>query len=150
MFGISQEKLKTIRRAEIAINKNLFTICVVLSLITMGIVGIEFFSQKIFPSSKISFFYIGILFIYSIHKEMLRWIGAKRIERQGEWFVYAWIGFTIILYLINFSTKGYFNYPLGDTSSESLNQIAFTTLEICGIFILSRVSKMAKIILEKK
>ena len=150
MFRISEEKLKKIRMVEITINKNLFLICIVISVITMSILGIEFFSQRIFPSSKISFFYIGILLIYSIHKEMLRWVGAKRIERQGEWFVYSWIGFTVILYVINFSSKGYFNYPLGNTSSESLNQIAVTTLEICGIFIVTRLSKMLKIILEKR
>ena len=150
MPQISEKKLKNIRKIELAVNKNLFTICGAITLIAMVIALIEFFTRGTFPPSRMNFFYIGILVIYSVHKEMLRWLEEKEAERQGEWFVYSWIGLTVILYIISFLTKGYFSYSEEGVPVESLREIAIVTLEVCTIFILSRLSKVVKISLEKK
>ena len=150
MPKISEEKLNKIRKIELAINKNLFIICAFITLTAMVMTLIGFFTRGAFPPSGISVFYIGILFIYSIHKEMLRWLGEKKIERQGEWFVYSWIGLTVVLYIVNFLTKGYFSYSSEGVPLEPLRGLAITTMEVCAIFILTRLSKVAKISLEKK
>lgn len=145
-----KEQLKKIREIELAINKNLFIICAIITLIAMVMTLTEFFTRGAFPPSKINFFYIGVLFIYSVHKEMLRWLEEKKMERQGEWFVYSWIGLTVILYIINFLTRGYFNYSSEGVPVGSLGEVAVTTLEVCAIFILTRLSKITKLISEKK
>lgn len=150
MPAISTERLKQIRKVEFAINKNLFFICITITFMAMVMAMMEFFSRGAFPPSRIGFFYIGVLFIYSIHKEMLRWLEEKKIERRGEYFVYSWIGFTFLLYLINFLTKGHFGYSPEGIPLDSLSRITATTLEVCGIFILTRLSKLVKISLEKK
>ncbi|MFC1663949.1 hypothetical protein ACFL0A_02395 [Patescibacteria group bacterium] len=149
MAKLSEKNLKRIREIEFAINRNLFLICAVITLTTMIIASIEFFGRGAFPSSRISFFYVGILVIYSVHKELLRWLEEKKIERQGEWFVYSWIGLTLVFYIVNFLTKDYF-----DSSSEglplgSLTNITVLTLQVCIIFLLTKLSKVVKISLEK-
>lgn len=150
MPKISEEKLKKLRKIELAINKNLFIICAVITLIVMTMVVIEFFARGTFPPSGINFFYIGVLFLYSIHKEILRWLEKKEIERQGEWFVYVWIALVVILYIINFLTKGYFSYSLEGVFIGSLGKITTIALEVFAIFILTRLSKAVKMGLEKK
>jgi len=150
MPRIPEEKLKKIRKVESAINKHLFIICAAITLMTMLMAVIEFFSRGAFPPSKIGFFYIGVLFIYSVHKEMLRWLEEKEIEREGEYFLYFWIGLAVILYIINFLTKGYFNYSPQGVPLESLKEVSIITLEVAGIFLFTRLSKVIKVILEKK
>lgn len=150
MPRISEEKLRKIRTIEFAINKHLFLICAAITLIVMLMATIEFFSRGTFPPSKIGFFYVGVLFIYSVHKEMLRWLEEKKIERQGEYFLYSWIGLTAILYIINFLTKDYFNYSPVGVPLESLKEVSVITLQVAGIFLFTRLSKVIKIILEKK
>lgn len=150
MSKISEEKLKKLKKIELAINKNLFIICAVITLIVMSMSVIEFFSRGTFPPSRINLFYIGILFLYSIHKEILRWLEKKEIERQGESFVYVWIALVVILYIINFSTKGYFSYSSQGISVESLGKITTIALEVSAIFILTRLSKAVKMGLENK
>lgn len=150
MAKISKEQLQKIREIEFSINKNLFNICALITITAMAMELVEFFTRGAFPPSGINFFYIGILFIYSLHKEMLRWLEEKTIERQGEWFVYSWIGLTIILYILNFFTKGYFNRSPEGAAVESLNGITITTMEVCAIFILTRLSKVLKIFFEKR
>ena len=150
MSKVSEEKLNKLKRIELAINKNLFIICAVITLIVMSMSVIEFFSRGAFPPSGINFFYIGILFLYSIHKEILRWLEKKEIERQGESFVYVWIALVVILYIVNFSTKGYFSYSSEGVFIESLGRITTVALEVSAIFILTRISKAIKMGLEKK
>lgn len=145
-----EEKLKKVREIEFTINKHLFLICATITLIAMLMVTIEFFSRGAFPPSKIGFFYIAILFVYSIHKEMLRWLGEKKIERQGEYFLYSWIGLTVILYIINFLAKDYFSYSPEGMSAESLKVVSIITIEVALIFLFTRLSKVIKIILEKR
>jgi len=150
MPQISEEELKRIRKIELAVNNNLFLICGIITFIAMAMTITQFFTRGAFPHPGLNFFYVGILFIYSIHKEMLRWVEEKKVERQGEWFVYSWIGLTIILFIINFLTKDYFSYSLEGAPIEALRDSAATTLEVCAIFILTRLSKAIKIITEKK
>jgi len=150
MPKIPEEKLRKFKKAEFAINKNLFIICAVITFIVMAIVLIEFFTRGAFPPSGINFFYIGILFLYSIHKEILRWLEKKEVERQGESFVYAWIALVVILYIINFSAKGYFNYSSEGMFVGSLREATRIALEVSAIFILTRISKAVKMGLEKK
>lgn len=142
-------KLKTIRETEGMINKNLYRVCGLITIIVMAMMAIGFFSRGTFPSPKIGIFYFGVLIIYSFHKELLRWLGEKKVERQGEYFVYVWIGLATTLYVINFLSKDYFGYsPQGMTLSP-LREICFITLEVFGIFILTRGSKLLKVLLEK-
>ena len=125
-------------------------ICAAITLIAMLMVIIEFFSRGTFLPSQIGFFYIAVLFVYSIHKEMLRWLGEKKIERQGEYFIYSWIGLTVILYIINFLTKEYFSYSPEGMALASLKEVSFLTVEVALIFLFTRLSKVIKIILEKR
>lgn len=150
MPRIPEEKLKKVREIEFTINKHLFLICATITLIAMLMVTIEFFTRGAFPPSKIGFFYVAVLFVYSIHKEMLRWLGEKKTERQGEYFLYSWIGLTVILYIINFLTRDYFSYSPEGMSVESLKVVSIITIEVAIIFLFTRLSKVIKIILEKR
>jgi len=150
MPGISEEQLKKVREIEFNINKHLFLICASITLITMLMVTMEFFSRGAFPPSKIGFFYIAVLFVYSIHKEMLRWLGEKKIERQGEYFLYSWIGLTIILFIVNFLTRDYFSYSPGGLPVASLKEVSLITVEVAIIFLFTRLSKIIKIVIEKR
>jgi len=150
MPGITEEKLAKIRKIEFSINKHLFRICAAITLIAMVMVTIEFFTRGAFPPSRIGFLYIGILFIYSIHKEMLRWLEEKKIERQGEYFLYSWIALALLLYLVNFLTKDYFSYSTEGMRVESLREVSVITVEVGAIFLITRLSKIVKLILEKK
>ncbi len=149
MAQIAKEKLKKIREIELAISKNLFIICGTITVIAMLMSIIKIFTRGSFPPPGMNIFYIGVLFMYSIHKEMLRWLEEAGLERRGEWFVYSWIGLTVILYIINFLSKGYFSYSAEGLPSESLREITFTTLEVCAIFVITRLSKVLKLISEK-
>lgn len=139
-----------IKKIETSINKHLFLICGITTILAMIFSSLEFFGRGSYPPSRFSTFYIGVLLIYSIHKEMLRWLGEKEVERQGEWFVYAWIGLTVFIYLINFFTKEYFCFTSKGFSLTPLYQISQTTLEVVAIFIFTRFSKLIKAIKEKK
>jgi len=150
MPPISEEELTRIRKIELAVNNNLFVICGIITFVAMAMTVTQFFTRGAFPPPGLNFFYVGILFIYSIHKEMLRWVEEKKVERQGEWFVYSWIGLTIVLFIINFLAKDYFSYSPKGAPIEALRDSAATTLEVCAIFILTRLSKSIKIITEKR
>jgi hypothetical protein len=150
MSKISKEDLEKIQNVEFAISKNLFAICFSITVVVMSMFVVGFFSKGAFPPPGMNIFYIGILFLYSVHKEMLRWLEEKRVERKGEWFVYSWIILTIVIYLVNFLTKNQFCNPENSNSMESLREITVTSLEVCAIFILTRLSKVIKITSEKR
>lgn len=128
----------------------MFLICAGVTLIAMVMTVIEFFTRGAFPPARIGLFYMGVLVIYSLHKEMVRWLGQSKVERQGEYFVYAWIGLTTLLYLINFLSKDYFVFsPLGE-KMPVLRDASIITLEVLTIFILTRIMKLMRIILTKR
>lgn len=138
-------KIKQI--GEIEINHKLYVICSSVAIVTMVMVLIEFFSRGLFSITRISPFYVGILLIYSLHKEFIRWLGESR-DRRGELFVYAWIGITFLLYLIDFFTKGYFTQTPEGEISPVLENLNLITLEVGAIFLLTKfmkvISKIAK------
>jgi hypothetical protein len=150
MTRLSEENLINIRRVESIINRNLFLICTIITIIVMVMVTIEFFSRGSFFPSRIGFFYIGVLFIYTVHKEMLRWLEEKGVERQGEVFIYSWIGLTTLFYVINFLTKDYYSMSLESKPLGCMSEVSAITLEVAIIFLLARLSKVIKIILMKR
>jgi len=150
MDRLFKDNLIKVRKVESVINKNLFFICVTVTVIVMTIFTVEFFSRGAFSPSRMGFFYIGVLFIYTVHKEMLRWLEEKRVERQGEAFLYSWIGLTTLFYVINFFTKDYYCVSPNGNSLTCMLEVTIVTLQVAVIFILARLSKILKIIMARE
>ena len=138
----NSQKVKEVRKVETAINLNLFVICTIVTLVTMVMMTTNFFTRGSFLPSKIGFFYMTVVLLYSLHKEFIRWLGQKKTRHQGEYFVYAWVILTTALYIINFFTNNYFGYSKEGYAISSLADIAYTTIEVLGIFIVTRVMKI--------
>jgi hypothetical protein len=136
--------MENFKKTELKINEKLYLISGILTLLVMLMFCLEFFTGGEFPEVRLRTFYIFILLIYTIHKEFIRWLGEKEIERRGEFFVYLWIGFAVFFYLVDFFTKNRFD------QSSALNEITLTSLEVLAIFILSRISKSAQLFFSKK
>ncbi len=144
MPKLTEKKLKEIRKIEQVINANLFIICAFITAFLMGAITVEFFTRGNFPPTHMNLFYVGILLIYSLHKEMLRWMNAKEKERKGELFLYGWIIFAVLLSLINFLSKNYFSYSCQGQELNTLAEVYTTTLEVGAVFILARLSKIIR------
>lgn len=142
-------KFRQFRNIEAGINKHLFLICAAVTVIAMSMITLGFFTRGGFPPTRMSLFYLGVLIIYSFHKELVRWLGRRKIERQGEYFVYGWIGLTTLLYTINFLTKDYFNYSAQGESLTTLRDVSVLTLQVLGVFISTRALKILKVLLIK-
>ena len=140
-----KKTLRAFRNGEFRISKNLYLISAAITILTMIMLATEFFSRCTFPSSKISLFYLGFLIIYSLHKELIRWLGENKVERQGELFVYAWMIFTTCLYVISFATKQYFTSPAIGGCENALVTSGILTLEVLLIFLITRASKFIKL-----
>jgi len=149
MPPITEKSLSEVRKVERSVSRNLFLICVIITVIVMAMIVIEFFSRGSFFPSRIGFFYIGVLFIYSIHKELLRWLEEKGADRRGEYFLYSWVGLTTLLYVINFLSKDNFRISLEGKPTECISEVSIITLEVAAIFLLARASKVVKTILMK-
>lgn len=141
--------LKEIRKLELAVSKNLFLVCAGVTLIVMLMVTVEFITRGAFPSSKIHLFYLGVLIIYSFHKELIRWLGEKKSERQGEFFVYSWIGLVTLFYFLDFLSKGFFSHSSLGEPLTTLRDVSILTLEVLVVFFFTRSLKMLKIFLKK-
>jgi hypothetical protein len=135
------KELKKVREIEATINRNLYIISMGLTLMTMAIVSTEFFSRGEFPNFNIDIFYLGVLIVYSLHKEIIRLMGKKNFRHHGEYFVYAWVVLTAGLYFVNFATKNYFV----SQQSSILTDISMLTLEVMFVFIVTRVMKMLRV-----
>jgi hypothetical protein len=132
-------------KSEIKINNILFCACFFVTVLTIAMALLEFFSRGIYPPSNISIFYIGVLAIYALHKEAIRFLQRSEPEkgsRGGEIFVYIWIIMTTSLYLINFLSKNYFSYSPDGEELKILINIAFTTIEVGVVFVLARILKL--------
>ena len=116
----------------------------------MIMMTVAFFSRGAFPPDKMSMFYLGVVIVYSFHKELLRWLGEDHVERQGEYFVYGWIGLTTSLYVLDFITRGYFSLSPHGEKLFALREIASLTVEILIIFVLTRGLKILKVIWEHR
>ena len=147
---ILKNQFQRVKEIETKINRNLFVICSVVTIVVMAMVLSQFFTRGAFPPTQITLFYLGVLILYSLHKEIVRWLGQRKIERQGEYFVYSWIILTTLLFAINFFTKGYFSYSAEGEHLNTLREISTLTLEVFVIFIFTRVMKMLKICLVKR
>ena len=138
----NDKKIKEIRKVETVISRNLFLICTVVTLATMAMMMVNFFTRGSFSPTKIGFFYLTVVLIYSLHKEFIRWIGEKKSTRNGEYFVYAWVILTTILYVINFFTNNYYGYSKEGYAISTLADVAYTTIEVLGVFIITRIMKI--------
>ncbi len=144
------QQFQHIKTIEYGINKHLFIICAVVTIAVMVMTLIDFFTRGNLFSVQIAPFYLGVLMIYSLHKEIVRWLGESRAERQGELFVYVWIGLTTVLYVVNFISKNYFSVTAEGLSINTLQSAAVLTLEVLAIFIFTRFLKILKICLTRK
>lgn len=142
-----KNQFQRIKTVEVSINKHLFIICSVVTLVVMVMVIAEFFTRGSFLSSQISLFYLGVLILYSLHKEIVRWLGHRKAERQGEYFVYSWVSLTTILYIVNFATKNYYSVNSEGLSIDILQRISILTLEVLAIFVFTRLLKILKVCL---
>ena len=138
------KKLKKLKRIENEINKNLFFVCGIVTVITMAMILAEFFSRGSFAPARMDLFYLGVLVIYSFHKELIRWIGERKVERQGEYFVYAWILLTTALYLVNFLSHDLYIFSDPGERLYVLRNLSFLTLEVFAVFIITRSLKILK------
>ncbi|MDD5221266.1 MAG: hypothetical protein PHV47_01535 [Candidatus Pacebacteria bacterium] len=132
-------------RIESKINRILFWISVFITIVTMVMMAIEFFSRGAFPTTRIGNFYIGVLLIYSFHKEALRWLEEKdtrKGQRRGEIFVYSWFILTTILYLVNFLRHDYYMTDPSGKETKALMEITVTALESGAVFIFTRLIKI--------
>ena len=136
------KNIKEIRKVEKGINNNLFIICTIVTLASMTMMVVNFFSRGSFSPAKIGFFYLTVVLIYSLHKEFVRWLGEKKSRRQGEYFVYAWVLLTTTLYTINFFCDGYYSYSKEGYEVSTLADIAFTSMQVLGVFVLTRIMKI--------
>lgn len=141
--------IKKLRKLEGGINRHLYVICGIVTLTTMVMIAIEFFTRGAFPPIKIGLFYLGVLLLYSLHKELVRWLGERKVDRQGEYFVYGWLIFTTLLYIINFFTKDFFSCSVAGVPLITLQEASTLTLEVLAIFLITRGSKLIKIYLTK-
>ncbi|MFH1582184.1 MAG: hypothetical protein ABIA08_00240, partial [bacterium] len=146
---VIKRALKAFRNGEFRISKNLYLVSAAITILTMVMLATEFFSRCAFPSTKIPLFYLGLLIIYSLHKELIRWLGENKVERQGELFVYAWIIFTTCLYVISFASKQYFTSADNGGCESALVSSCILTLEVLLIFLLTRASKFLKLAKKK-
>lgn len=140
-MDINSQKIKEIRKIEVVINSNLFFICAIVTLATMAMMVANFFSRGSFLPTKIGFFYLIVVLVYSLHKEFIRWIGDKKGKRQGEYFVYAWIILTTLLYVIDFFSHDYFDYSREGYALSTLADISYITIDVLCIFVATRVLK---------
>jgi len=143
-------KLNKLADREMGINRNLFWICGGLTVLVMFMATIELLSRGRFSTSNISVFYIGVLIIYSFHKEMIRWWGKRKVSRQGEYFVYGWIGLTAFLYFVNFISRDYFIHSVGGGELTTLRDVSQISLEVLAIFIITRSFKLVRMVTQKK
>lgn len=143
-------QLQKLREIETGINRNLFLICSGVTIVAMAMIVLEFFTRGAFPPVQIGLFYMGVLIIYSLHKEMVRWLGQRKVERQGEYFVYGWITLSTLLYLINFLSKDYFVFSLLGEKMPTLRDVSTITLEVLAIFISTRMLKLLRVVLTKR
>lgn len=144
-----KDQIRDLRQIEYKINRHLYLICAIVTVLLMIMILIEFFTRGAFPPIGINTFYLGVLIIYSVHKELVRWLGEKKIERQGEYFVYIWIFLVTFLYFINFLSKNYFRYSAQGEPLPILKDVSILALEILAVFIFTRGLKILKILIVK-
>jgi hypothetical protein len=135
-------KIKEVRRVESAISRNLFMVSSAVTFAAMFLMATDFFTRGSFLPAKIGFFYLTVVFIYSVHKEFVRWLGEKKGQRNGEYFVYGWVILTTALYIVNFFSNDFYSYTKEGYAVGTLRDIAYLTIEVLAVFIFTRLLKM--------
>ncbi len=138
----NDKKVKEVRKVEAIISQNLFIISSIVTVVTMALMVTNFISRGSFLPTEIGFFYLTVVIIYSLHKEFVRWLGEKKSIHQGEFFVYAWIVLTTILYAVNFFGHDYFSFSKEGYHVSTLSDVAYTTIEVLVIFVVTRIMKI--------
>ena len=92
--------------------------------------------------TNIGFFYLVVVLIYSLHKEFTRWLGEKKRNHQGEYFVYTWVILTTTLYVVNFFSNDYFGFSKEGYAVSTLADVSYITIEVLGVFVLTRIMKI--------
>jgi hypothetical protein len=137
-------------KSETKINNILFWICFFITILAIAMTLLAFFSHDEYPPTSISLFYVGVLAIYSLHKEAIRFLDQNSKEqgkkqRKGELFVYFWIIMTAVLYAINFLSKNQYSHSLNGNDTSGLITATYLTLEVGAVFIISRILKLLMI-----
>ncbi|MBI4359361.1 MAG: hypothetical protein HY577_02155 [Candidatus Nealsonbacteria bacterium] len=146
----NNERPDDLKKIESGISQNLFFICAIVTLATMGMMTADFFSRGSFLPARMNLFYLSVLLIYSLHKELVRWLGEKKNKRNGEFFVYAWVLLTTALYVVNFWSRDYFSYSREGYPIGTLRDISVLTVEILGIFLFTRFLKLLETVWKSK
>lgn len=141
-MDINEQKIKEVRVIETAISRNLFVVCSFVTVVTMTLMVVNFFCRGSFLPTNIGFFYLAIVLTYSLHKEFVRWLGEKHGHHQGEYFVYAWIILTTVLYVINFFSNEYYDFSTEGFKVSTLADTAYITIEILAVFVATRIMKI--------
>jgi len=142
-------RIKNLRKIELGINQNLFIVSSIVTIVAMILVVTDFFARGAFLPARINFFYLGVVLVYSLHKEIIRWLGEKEVRRQGEYFVYAWIILTTALYVVNFFSKDFYGYSAEGYKIGTLRDISMLTMEVLGVFIFTRLLKLLFLLRKK-
>ncbi len=140
----NQEGQQSVERQ---INNTLYSICLSVTLVAIGMSLIRFFSRGEYVSDEINLFYFGVLGLYSLHKEAMHWLMEKEElinRRKGEYFVFLWLILTLALYVINFVTHDRFTVSANGAELHTLKEITFTALEVGAIFVASRFLKIMR------
>jgi hypothetical protein len=135
-------------KIETKISNILFWLCFLITIMAITMYLIEFFSRGGFPSSRIGLFYVGVLAIYSFHKEAIRFLEharSTRSSKQGEFFVYIWILLTAGLFLLDFLCKNYYSINNNGEALMALTNIAYTAIEVGAVFVIARILKLIMI-----
>ena len=74
------QQFQHIRTIESGINRHLFVICAIVTIVVMAMTLIDFFTRGNLFTVQIAPFYLGVLMIYSLHKEIVRWLGERRAQ----------------------------------------------------------------------
>jgi len=142
-------RIKNLRKIELSINQNLFIVSFIVTIVTMILIVTDFFARGAFLPARINFFYLGVVLGYSLHKEIIRWLGEKKVRREGEYFVYAWIILTTALYVVNFFSKDFYSYSVEGYKIGTLRDISMLTMEVLAVFIFTRLLKLLFLLRKK-
>lgn len=149
---ITQEH-QEVHLVERRINDMLYSICLAVTYVAIGMSLVRFFSRGEYVSDEINLFYFGVLGLYSLHKEAMHWLMEKEelaSRRKGEYFVFLWLILTLVLYVINFATNGHFVVSEHGGELHTLKEITFTALEVGAIFVASRFLKIMRMHLSNR
>lgn len=143
--------IKRLVASEKEVSEQLFVISAFVTIVIMFLFLVQFFTRGAFPPQEIGFFYLGVVLIYSLHKEMVRWIiEENKTRKQGEIFVYGWVALTLLLFVINFFSKDYFSYSQDGEKIYVLKEVASITLQVLAIFLITRALKLFNVIYKRK